>query len=88
MRSEDTMNQIVVDISDKENAYLKEQEDGSYLFYFYGNMMEVPSADVEAGLYDFYPIIEYEDNSNFVIDICKKIFKIINDVFSKGGKLV
>ena len=63
LKNEDIMNQTVVDISGKENAYIVEQEDGSYIFYFYGTSMEVSKEDVQAGFYDVYPIVEYQKDS-------------------------
>ena len=56
----------VVYVSNGDNTYLEEQADGSYLFYYNGTPMEVPAEDVEAGLYDVYPIVEYQNENVFV----------------------
>ncbi len=56
----------VVYVSNGDNTYLEEQADGSYLFYYNGTPMEVPAEDVEAGLYDVYPIVEYQEESKNV----------------------
>lgn len=70
-------------VSDGNNAYLEEQKDGSYLFYLYGMTVEVPASDVEAGLYDFYPIVEYqEDNKNVFVELFMKIQENIENIFS------
>lgn len=82
VQNEDVINQSVVDIANEENAYLEEQEDGSYVFYFYGNAMEVSSEDVKSGLYDFYPIIEYESDKNFLDTIFLNLNNIIKKYFN------
>lgn len=84
VRHEEIMDRTVVDISGKENAYIVEQEDGSYIFYFYGIATEVSADDVGKGLYDFYPIIEYqEDNKNVFIKFFIKIQENIKNIFSE-----
>lgn len=47
--------------STSENAYLIEQEDGNYLFYFDGFEVFVDKLEVELGMYDSYPIYEHGD---------------------------
>ena len=53
--------------SNERNAYLVEQGDGSYVFYFmtenYGltSVEDIPAAEVEAGYYSIYTTISYED---------------------------
>ena len=47
-------------IADDENSYLEEQEDGSYVFYYGEYKEELSKEDVESGVYDSYPIIEYD----------------------------
>lgn len=74
--NEDVVNRTVVNVANEENAYLVEQEDGSYIFYFYGSSVEVPASDVMEGLYDFYPIIEYEDDTNIFMKIKDKIYNL------------
>ena len=71
----------VVDISDENNTYLAEQEDGSYIFYYNGFTMDVPEKDVDAGLYDYYPIVEYEDDKNIFLNIFTKIKEVIDNFF-------
>lgn len=53
----------IVDVATNDNAYLEEQEDGSYLFYFSGVIIPISKEEVDAGLYDPYPIKPYSDNS-------------------------
>ena len=77
----------VVDIADEGNAYLEEQADGSYIFY-YNNAdnfsLEVSADDVEAGLYDFYPIVKYqEEDRNVFMDFLMKIQESIKNIFSE-----
>lgn len=83
--NEDILRQPVVNISDEKNAYIEEQEDGSYIFYYdnhNGFSVEVPADDVESGLYDFYPIIEYqEDNKNIFVEFFIMIQKNIKNIF-------
>lgn len=68
----------------KENAYLLEQEDGSYIFYFYGTYTEVSAEDVESGLYDFYPIIEYQEKEkNVFLEFFIEIQENIKNIFSE-----
>lgn len=52
-------------IANQDNAYLEEQADGNYLFYYYGKPIEVLKEEVEAGMYDLYPLKPYSDNNNF-----------------------
>lgn len=75
----------VIYVANGEDNYLIEQPDGSYLFYVYGETIEVPSEDVEAGLYDFYPIIEYEDDGNPVTEFFTNVKEYIINIFHKGG---
>lgn len=63
--SNEVWNSGTVAISDDNNAYLEEQKDGSYLFYYGGDAYPVSKEEVDSGFYDFYPIIEYKDDSNF-----------------------
>lgn len=60
-------------ISDDSNTYLVEQKDGSYIFYFNEFSMDVPAKDVEDGLYDIYPIIEYEEEASLLQTILETI---------------
>ena len=78
-------NDTVIYVADENNTYLEEQEDGSYLFYYNGTPMEVPTADVEAGLYDVYPIIEYEKDDNPVTEFFTNVKEYIINIFHKGG---
>lgn len=73
-------NEAVVHVGNEENTFLVERSDGSYLFYYNGAPMEIPTSDVEAGLYDIYPIIEYKEN-NVIISFFTKIKKRIIDLF-------
>lgn len=65
---------------------MKEQADGSYIFYYdnqNGFSMEVSAEDVEAGLYDFYPIVEYqEENKNVFVKFFVTIKENIENIFS------
>lgn len=72
----------VIFVADEENAYLEEQKDGSYLLYMYGTSMEVPASDVEEGLYDYYPIIEYEEERNIIFDFFMNMKEHIDNFFS------
>lgn len=84
---EDVKSKTVVNIAGEENAYLEEQENGSYIFYYDNNngfSMEVSADDVKSGLYDFYPIIEYkEDNKNVFVEFFMMIQKNIKNIFSE-----
>ena len=60
VKNENTTDRIVTDIANNDNTYLEEQADGNYILYFTDFSMEVSAEDVESGLYEFYPIIEYE----------------------------
>ncbi len=76
IQTEDILRQPVVEISNENNAYLQEQEDGTYIFFYNGETVNVPAEDVEAGLYDFYPIFQYEsDDENSIINFLKKTIK-------------
>ena len=59
----DTKSCWVKDVATNDNAYLEEQEDGSYLFYYSGTAIPIPKEEVDAGMYDLYPIKPYSDNS-------------------------
>ena len=61
----------IVNVAGNNNAYLEEQEDGSYLFYFAGTAIPISKEDVDAGLYDPYPIKPYSDNSGLFSTILK-----------------
>lgn len=78
-------NHEVVNIADENNAYLEEQSDGSYIFYYdnqNGFSMEVSAEDVEAGLYDFYPIVEYQkENNNAFMELFITIQESIKNIF-------
>lgn len=78
----DIAEQSVIYVADEENAYLEEQADGTYLFYYDGIPIEVSASDVEAGLYDLYPIIEYDDTNNYLYNFVIIIQKIINNIIS------
>lgn len=52
------------------------------MFYFRGHVLEVSAEEVETGLYDFYPIIGYEEETNIVEDIFGKIKRIVINMFS------
>ena len=84
---EDVKLKEVVNVAGEGNAYLEEQEDGSYIFYYDNNnefSMKVSAEDVESGLYDFYPIIEYqEDNKNVFLEFFIKIQESIKNIFSE-----
>ncbi len=83
---DDVSSESVVDVAGEQNAYLKEQADGSYIFYYdnqNGFSMEVSAEDVEAGLYDFYPIVEYqEENKNVFVKFFVTIKENIENIFS------
>lgn len=64
--SNDVLEEDTVNMADDNNSYLEEQEDGSYIFYYSGLTIPVPKEDVEAGMYDFYPIKTYSDNKSFI----------------------
>lgn len=85
--NEDILRQPVVNVSDAKNAYLEEQEDGSYIFYYdntNGFSMKVSADDVKAGLFDFYPIVEYqEDNKNVFMKFFITIQENIENIFSE-----
>lgn len=73
----------VVYVSSGDNTYLEEQADGAYLFYYNGIPMEVPAEDVEAGLYDVYPIVEYQEGSkNVFVEFFITIQENIENIFS------
>lgn len=55
-----------VNVATDNNAYLEEQKDGSYLFYYFGEPMEVSREDVNAGMYDLYPIKPYSENNGLL----------------------
>lgn len=61
------LDDYVINISDTGNTYLKEQKDGSYIMYYNNTYTEfsmpVSREDVEAGLYELYPIIPYEEET-------------------------
>ena len=70
-------------VYDGNNAYLEEQADGNYILYFTNSTMEVSAEDVESGLYDFYPIIEYqEDDKNVFEEFFITIQENIENIFS------
>ncbi|MDO5145621.1 MAG: M56 family metallopeptidase [Eubacteriales bacterium] len=81
-KKDSTSKDAVVDISDKGNTFLEEQADGSYILYYGNFSMKVPTEDVDAGLYVYYPIVPYEENS-----IIQKLFSDLNKFFKhiKGG---
>ena len=70
-------------MSQDENSYLRELEDGSYVFVFNNFTIEVPKEDVEEGLYEHYPIIEYEKDKNVLFDFLDKIKILIKNIFMK-----
>lgn len=74
--TEELWNSNIATVATSENAYLEEQDDGSYLFYFYGEAMEVPKEDVEAGMYDIYPIYNQPDKSS-ILSMIKQWIKNI-----------
>ncbi len=45
-------------MSDETNAYLVQQEDGNYIFYFDGMEIPVPQEEFDAGGYEIYPIYD------------------------------
>ena len=53
----------IVDVATNNNAYLEEQKDGSYIFYYSGAAISIPKEEVDTGMYDIYPIKPYSDNS-------------------------
>lgn len=81
IRNEDVEEQPVVNISDGKNAYLEEQKDGNYIFYYDGLVMNVSKEDVEKGLFDFYPIIEYKED-NIFINIIERLQNNLNKILS------
>lgn len=79
IHNEDILRQPVIKYSNNDNAYIEEQGDGTYIFYYNGEEINISSSDVENGLYDYYPIIKYKDNANIFIKFFIKIKdKIIN----------
>lgn len=74
----------VVHVYDGDNAYLEEQADGNYILHFADSTMEVSAKDVESGLYDFYPIVEYqEDDKNVFVEFFMTIQENIKDILLK-----
>lgn len=47
-------------VADDENSYLKEQKDGTYIFYYGKYSEKLSKEEVESGVYDKYPIVRYE----------------------------
>ena len=71
-------------VYDGNNAYLEEQADGNYILYFADSTMEVSAEDVKSGLYDFYPIVEYqEDDKNVFVEFFMTIQENIENIFSE-----
>lgn len=64
-------------ITDKNNDYIEELADGSYLFHYHNMCIEIPTSDVKAGLYDLYPIKKYENNR-----IRDKLISFLENLFS------
>ncbi len=84
LKNEDTTDHVVTDIAGDDNTYLKEQADGNYIMYFTDFSMEVSAEDVEAGLYDFYPIIEYQEkDKNVFLEFFTGIRENIKNIFLK-----
>lgn len=87
IKNDGIIEQPVVNVSDGNNAYLEEQEDGSYIFYYDNNngfSIKVSADDVEAGLYDFYPIVEYQENDkNVFVEFFMAIQENIKNIFSE-----
>ena len=82
MLKDDISTEMVVFIADEGNAYLEEQKDGSYLFHFYGMTVEVSASDVKAGLYDFYPIVKYQEkDKNVFMSFLMKMQENIKNMF-------
>lgn len=79
MRNDDLTDQSVTGIANEKNAYLVEQSDGTYIFYFEDFSIEVSTSDVENGLYDYYPIIKYEKDNNFMESIVSYIIDFIKE---------
>lgn len=77
MQNEGNNDEAVMDISSKDNTYLEEQEDGSYLLHYNTFSIEVPAEDVEAGLYGYYPVKEFEEKENFLVKLLKNLQEII-----------
>lgn len=86
VKKQDVVDRTVVGVSKDQNAYLEEQKDGTYIFVFNEFSLEVSKEDVEAGLYDVYPIIEYENSSNVIVEFFIDIKDKIINFFYKGGK--
>ena len=47
-------------VADDENSYLKEQKDGTYIFYYGKYSEKLSKKEVESGVYDKYPIVRYK----------------------------
>lgn len=75
LRSETPTDDKITSIADEQNAYLQEQANGSYIFHYNGLSIDIPSSEVEAGLYDFYPIIEYQNENKTFIEKIIFLFK-------------
>lgn len=65
LHSDVPINDTVDYIIDENTAYLKEQADSTYTLYYKDIAIEknISSDDVETGLYNLYPIIEYKRNT-------------------------
>lgn len=61
--SNEMWDNTIVDVATNNNAYLEEQKDGSYIFYYSGAAISIPKEEVDTGMYDIYPIKPYSDNS-------------------------
>lgn len=51
-------------VANKNNAYLEEQKDGSYLFYFEDFVINVSKEEKESGIYKEFPIIRYKGSDD------------------------
>ena len=80
------VDETVVYVYDDNDTYLEEQADGNYILHSIDFSMEVSAEDVESGLYDIYPIIEYEEVNNPLKKIFSKMKGIFNNIFYKEAK--
>ena len=79
--NEEIANRTVTDIAGDDNTYLEEQKDGSYILFFTDVSIKLSAEEVETGLYDRYPIIEYEAEKDFLTKFFETIQSIKDKIF-------
>lgn len=71
----------VVYVYDGDDTYLEEQADGNYILHSIDFSMEVSAEDVKSGLYDIYPIVEYQgDDKNVFVELFMMIQENIKNI--------